>query len=138
MDLADIPAHLRAEISHFFDVYKELEPGKSTDVRGWQDRAAAEKKSPWPPNVRAAGLPRDGTRWGPASPGDLAGLRHGDGTAAGATWLVAASSSRAATWWRACWRCASSASRRSASPAVASHRAVAVCSAPSRRPVPSA
>ncbi len=43
-DLADIPEHLRAEISHFFDVYKELEPGKSTDVRGWQDRAAAEKE----------------------------------------------------------------------------------------------
>jgi len=42
-DLPDIPWHLRAEISHFFDVYKELEPGKSTDVRGWQDRAAAEQ-----------------------------------------------------------------------------------------------
>ena len=43
-DLADIPAHLRAEISHFFDVYKELEPGKGTDVRGWQDLAAAEQE----------------------------------------------------------------------------------------------
>jgi inorganic pyrophosphatase len=43
-DLPDIPAHLRAEISHFFDVYKDLEPGKSTDVRGWQDRAAAERE----------------------------------------------------------------------------------------------
>ena len=32
--------HLIAEIGHFFDIYKELEPGKSTDVRGWQDRAA--------------------------------------------------------------------------------------------------
>jgi len=42
-DLTDVPDHLRAEISHFFDVYKELEPGKSTDVRGWQDRAAAEQ-----------------------------------------------------------------------------------------------
>jgi inorganic pyrophosphatase len=41
-DLPDIPAHLLAEISHFFDVYKELEPGKSSDVRGWQDRDAAE------------------------------------------------------------------------------------------------
>jgi inorganic pyrophosphatase len=30
-----------AEIGHFFDIYKELEPGKSTDVRGWQDRACA-------------------------------------------------------------------------------------------------
>jgi inorganic pyrophosphatase len=43
-DLPDIPAHLLAEISQFFDVYKELEPGKSTDVRGWQDRDAAERE----------------------------------------------------------------------------------------------
>ncbi|HWG02419.1 MAG TPA: inorganic diphosphatase [Trebonia sp.] len=42
-DLADVPPHLTAEIGHFFDIYKELEPGKSTDVRGWQDRAAAER-----------------------------------------------------------------------------------------------
>ena len=42
-DLPDVPAHLLAEISHFFEVYKELEPGKSTDVRGWQDRRAAEQ-----------------------------------------------------------------------------------------------
>jgi len=40
-DLGDVPRHLIAEIGHFFDIYKELEPGKSTDVRGWQDRAAA-------------------------------------------------------------------------------------------------
>ena len=42
-DLEDVPAHLTAEIGHFFDIYKELEPGKSTDVRGWQNRAAAER-----------------------------------------------------------------------------------------------
>jgi inorganic pyrophosphatase len=42
-DLHDVPAHLTAEIAHFFDIYKEIEPGKSTDVRGWQDRAAAEQ-----------------------------------------------------------------------------------------------
>jgi inorganic pyrophosphatase len=42
-DLADVPTHLTAEIGHFFDIYKELEPGKTTDVRGWQDRAAAEE-----------------------------------------------------------------------------------------------
>ncbi len=40
-DLADVPEYLTAEIGHFFDIYKELEPGKSTDVRGWQDRAMA-------------------------------------------------------------------------------------------------
>ena len=42
-DLADVPSYLTAEIGHFFDIYKELEPGKSSDVRGWQDRAAAER-----------------------------------------------------------------------------------------------
>ncbi|MQA87830.1 MAG: inorganic pyrophosphatase [Streptosporangiales bacterium] len=43
-DLTDVPAHLRAEIGHFFDVYKQLEPGKGTDVRGWQDRVAAGRE----------------------------------------------------------------------------------------------
>lgn len=40
-DLEDIPEHLRQEVSHFFDVYKDLEPGKSSDVRGFGDRADA-------------------------------------------------------------------------------------------------
>jgi len=43
-DLGDVPEHVLAEISHFFDVYKELEPGKATDVRGWQGRKAAEEE----------------------------------------------------------------------------------------------
>jgi len=42
-DLSDVPAYLTAEIGHFFDIYKEIEPGKGTDVRGWQDRASAEE-----------------------------------------------------------------------------------------------
>jgi inorganic pyrophosphatase len=42
-DLGDVPGHLLDEIGHFFDIYKELEPDKGTDVRGWQDRAAAEE-----------------------------------------------------------------------------------------------
>lgn len=42
-DLGDVPRHLLNEIGHFFDIYKELEPGKSTDVRGWMDRAEAER-----------------------------------------------------------------------------------------------
>jgi inorganic pyrophosphatase len=42
-DLEDVPRHLLNEIGHFFDIYKELEPGKSTDVRGWMDRAEAER-----------------------------------------------------------------------------------------------
>ena len=42
-DLEDVPAFMTAEIGHFFDIYKELEPHKSTDVRGWMDRAEAER-----------------------------------------------------------------------------------------------
>lgn len=41
-DLADVPADLTAEIARFFDICKEPEPGKSPDVRGWQDRVSAE------------------------------------------------------------------------------------------------
>ncbi|MDP9326054.1 MAG: inorganic diphosphatase [Candidatus Dormibacteraeota bacterium] len=40
-DLDDVPHHIRLEIGHFFDVYKDLEPGKSTDTRGWSGRRAA-------------------------------------------------------------------------------------------------
>jgi inorganic pyrophosphatase len=43
LDLSDVPGHLLNEIGHFFDIYKELEPGKSTDIRGWMDRAEAER-----------------------------------------------------------------------------------------------
>lgn len=40
-DLSDMPAHLRSEIHHFFDVYKALEPGKSTSTTGFEGREAA-------------------------------------------------------------------------------------------------
>jgi inorganic pyrophosphatase len=30
-----------AEIWHFFDVYKELEPGKASETRGWERRKDA-------------------------------------------------------------------------------------------------
>jgi inorganic pyrophosphatase len=40
-DLGDVPAHLRSEIHHFFDVYKALEPGKSTSTTGFEGREAA-------------------------------------------------------------------------------------------------
>jgi adenylate kinase len=40
-DLHDMPAHLRSEIHHFFDVYKALEPGKSTSTTGFEGREAA-------------------------------------------------------------------------------------------------
>jgi len=42
-DLADVPSHLLNEVGHFFDIYKALEPGKSADVRGWMERAEAER-----------------------------------------------------------------------------------------------
>ena len=40
-DLDDIAPSLRDEIEHFFAVYKELEPGKSTSTKGYEGRAAA-------------------------------------------------------------------------------------------------
>lgn len=41
-DITDIQQHVLDEIGHFFEVYKVLEPGKSTDARGWEPRARAE------------------------------------------------------------------------------------------------
>jgi inorganic pyrophosphatase len=41
-DLNDLPEFDRLEIEHFFVIYKQLEPGKSVEDRGWADRAAAE------------------------------------------------------------------------------------------------
>lgn len=34
-DLADLRPHLRSEIAHFFEVYKALEPAKSTEIGTW-------------------------------------------------------------------------------------------------------
>ncbi|TDC77619.1 inorganic diphosphatase [Actinomadura sp. 7K507] len=42
-DLGDVHEHIRDEIAHFFDIYKSLEPNKSSDVRGWQDRQVADQ-----------------------------------------------------------------------------------------------
>ncbi|MDH4146500.1 MAG: inorganic diphosphatase [Acidimicrobiia bacterium] len=41
-DLDDVPGHLLAEITHFFEIYKALEPNKSTEVRNWEPRERAE------------------------------------------------------------------------------------------------
>ena len=41
--LADVPEQLKAEIQHFFERYKDLEPGKWVKGEGWDDIAAAEK-----------------------------------------------------------------------------------------------
>ncbi len=40
-ELADLPGHLLAEIAHFFEIYKDLEPGKGTAIEGYDGRAAA-------------------------------------------------------------------------------------------------
>jgi inorganic pyrophosphatase len=34
-DVSDVPEHLRAEIRHFFTVYKDLEPGKESVIGDW-------------------------------------------------------------------------------------------------------
>jgi inorganic pyrophosphatase len=41
-ELADLPEFELREIAHFFDIYKDLEPGKGTEPGGWSDRPAAE------------------------------------------------------------------------------------------------
>ena len=41
-DLTDLPAFQVDEIAHFFEVYKAIEPGKDTVVKGWSDARAAE------------------------------------------------------------------------------------------------
>lgn len=40
-DIGDLDPFHSAEIEHFFEVYKQLEPGKMSDTGGYADRAAA-------------------------------------------------------------------------------------------------
>jgi len=40
-DLSDLPQHLLNEIDHFFSIYKDLEPGKMSETRGFEGRDAA-------------------------------------------------------------------------------------------------
>jgi inorganic pyrophosphatase len=40
-DIHDVNAELRDEIEHFFQRYKDLEPAKRTETRGWGNRAEA-------------------------------------------------------------------------------------------------
>ncbi len=44
MDLTDVSEFDRLEIQHFFETYKDLEPGKSVEGAEWVDRAAAEEE----------------------------------------------------------------------------------------------
>ena len=42
-DIHDVAAELRDEIEHFFQRYKDLEPTKRTETRGWGNRDEAER-----------------------------------------------------------------------------------------------
>ena len=42
-DVDDIPEYTRKEIEHFFEHYKDLEPGKWVKTEGWGDAAEAEE-----------------------------------------------------------------------------------------------
>jgi inorganic pyrophosphatase len=41
-ELEHVDAHELAEIAHFFQIYKDLEPGKRTEIAGWKPRQEAE------------------------------------------------------------------------------------------------
>ena len=43
-NINSIPEHIRDQIKHFFEHYKELEKGKYVKVRGWEDREIAKKR----------------------------------------------------------------------------------------------
>ncbi|MGW3043033.1 inorganic diphosphatase [Kitasatospora sp. NPDC001159] len=40
-DIDDMPSYDLMEITHFFEVYKDLEPGKSVEGSHWEDKAKA-------------------------------------------------------------------------------------------------
>jgi inorganic pyrophosphatase len=42
-DVHDVAVEMRDEIEHFFQRYKDLEPSKRTDTRGWGNRSEAER-----------------------------------------------------------------------------------------------
>lgn len=41
-DIEDVSKYHRLEVQHFFEVYKDLEPGKSVEGAHWTNRAEAE------------------------------------------------------------------------------------------------
>lgn len=42
-EIEDIQEHIKAEIAHFFERYKDLEPGKWVKAEGWEGRETAER-----------------------------------------------------------------------------------------------
>jgi inorganic pyrophosphatase len=43
-NIQDVPEYELSEIQHFFEVYKELEPGKSVTGGNWVDRDEAQEE----------------------------------------------------------------------------------------------
>ncbi len=43
-DIYHMPEFDRLEVQHFFEVYKDLEPGKSVEGATWENRTAAERE----------------------------------------------------------------------------------------------
>jgi inorganic pyrophosphatase len=43
-DIGDVPQHLKDQIEHFFEHYKELEKGKFVKISGWEGKESALKK----------------------------------------------------------------------------------------------
>ena len=43
-DIKDVPQHLKDQIKHFFEHYKELEKGKFVKILGWEGRQSAIEK----------------------------------------------------------------------------------------------
>lgn len=43
-DVSDIPEPVKQKIRHFFEHYKELEPGKWVKLKEWKDKTVAEKE----------------------------------------------------------------------------------------------
>lgn len=43
-DIKDVPQHLKDQIKHFFEHYKELEKGKFVKILGWEGKQLAIKK----------------------------------------------------------------------------------------------
>lgn len=43
-ELDEVPEYVLEEIRHFFNIYKDLEPGKGTEVGAWRGRDEAERE----------------------------------------------------------------------------------------------
>jgi inorganic pyrophosphatase len=43
-DIEDVPQHLKDQIKHFFEHYKELEKGKFVKISGWEGKESAVRK----------------------------------------------------------------------------------------------